>query len=70
MEIRKARLNKIEEESLKIVTQNQLAVKIGKDADYISKLERGKRTPSLRTLQEICNELGVKMNYLFFIIGI
>lgn len=52
------------------LTQNQLAVKVGKDADYISKIERGKRTPSLGTLQKICKILNVKMYEAFKIIDL
>ncbi|MEQ9403210.1 MAG: helix-turn-helix transcriptional regulator [Cyclobacteriaceae bacterium] len=47
------------------LTQNELAVKIGKDTDYLSKIERGKRTPSLKTLITIAKVLNVKLHDLF-----
>ncbi|WP_462248930.1 helix-turn-helix domain-containing protein [Ekhidna sp.] len=43
------------------LTQSQLAVKIDRDTDYISKIERGERVPSLTTLLEISNVLGFKL---------
>ncbi len=50
------------------LTQNQLAVKIDKDTDYISKIERGLRTPSLKTLLRISSMLNVKLSEIFMAI--
>ena len=47
------------------MTQNELAVKVDKDTDYISKIERGKRVPSLTTLIKISHVLQIKLHQLF-----
>lgn len=47
------------------LTQSQLAVKIEKDTDYISKLERGLRMPSLKTLIRIADLFNVKLSEVF-----
>ena len=47
------------------ITQSQLAVKIEKDTDYISKLERGLRMPSLKTLIRIADLFNVKLSEVF-----
>lgn len=52
------------------MTQNELAVKIEKDTDYISKIERGKRIPSLTTLMRISKVLNSSLYDIFRHLGI
>ena len=47
-------------------TQVKLSLKLGKGSDYIAQIERGFRTPSLKSLCEITQTLNVDM-YKFFI---
>lgn len=41
------------------LTQEQLAERCGLSQQYLSKLERGRRNPTIVTLYEIANALGV-----------
>lgn len=47
--------------------QAELAEKIKADPSYISLLERNKRTPSLKTLEEIAAALGVQADFIMFL---
>ena len=40
------------------MSQAQLAAKVGLDVNYISKIERNKRTPRIGTLLKICHALN------------
>lgn len=46
------------------LTQDQLAEKSGLSSNYIGQLERGERSPSLKTLTRIAQSLGVDVDYL------
>lgn len=46
------------------LTQDQLAEKSGLSSNYIGQLERGERSPSLKTLSRIARSLGVDADYL------
>jgi transcriptional regulator with XRE-family HTH domain len=41
------------------VSQEGFALSIGLHRTYISQLERGLKSPSLRTIEKICVELGI-----------
>jgi len=45
----------------KHVSQEEFALNIGLHRTYISQLERGLKSPSLRTMEKICAELDVKL---------
>ena len=53
------------------LTQGQLEEKIGKEANYITRVETGRiDTPPFETLSKIAQELKVSMSDLFFFEGI
>ena len=43
------------------VSQEEFALNIGLHRTYISQLERGLKSPSLRTMEKICAELDVTL---------
>lgn len=43
------------------ISQEELALSIGLHRTYISQLERGLKSPSLRTMGKICAELDVTL---------
>ncbi|MDU4959324.1 MAG: helix-turn-helix transcriptional regulator [Sporomusaceae bacterium] len=43
------------------ISQESFALNIGLHRTYISQLERGLKSPSLRTIDKICAELGITM---------
>lgn len=47
------------------LTLAELAVKIGKSVGYLSELERGRRKPSIGSLQDISDALGVHVGWFF-----
>lgn len=47
------------------LSQEQLAVKVDIDGKYLSRIEVGKRYPSLETLEGIADALNVDMKELF-----
>lgn len=47
------------------LSQDQLAEKVGIEAKYLSRIEVGKRYPSLETLEKIADALQVEMKELF-----
>jgi transcriptional regulator with XRE-family HTH domain len=47
------------------LSQDQLAEKVGIEAKYLSRIEVGKRYPSLETLENIADSLEVEMKELF-----
>lgn len=47
------------------LSQDQLAEKVGIEAKYLSRIEVGKRYPSLETLEHIADALQVEMKELF-----
>jgi len=42
-------------------SQEDFALNIGLHRTYISQLERGLKSPSLRTTKKICDELGITL---------
>ncbi|MBO6273415.1 helix-turn-helix transcriptional regulator [bacterium] len=48
------------------LTQEQLGERCGVSTDYISELERGKKTPSIKRLDMIARALNIEI-YKFFI---
>lgn len=49
----------------KKMTQEELASKIGKSTNYLSDLERGKKSPSLMTLIDMMQVLKITPNEIF-----
>ncbi|WP_242057609.1 helix-turn-helix transcriptional regulator [Halobacillus yeomjeoni] len=49
----------------KELSQEELAFRAGLDRTYISSLERGKRNPSLVTMDKIARALDVKLSVFF-----
>jgi transcriptional regulator with XRE-family HTH domain len=47
------------------LSQDQLAEKVGIESKYLSRIEVGKRQPSLETLENIADGLQVQMKELF-----
>lgn len=47
------------------LTQEKLAEMSGIDQDYISEIERGKKNPSIKTLDSIITALKIKPHVLF-----
>lgn len=47
------------------LSQEELAERAGLDRTYISGIERGRRNPSLRNLQNIAEALGVDLDVMF-----
>lgn len=47
------------------ISGTALAKLIGKSQPYVSDLERGQRTPSLETLQDLAHALGQPLSYFF-----
>jgi transcriptional regulator with XRE-family HTH domain len=45
----------------KELSQEEFALAIGLHRTYVSQLERGLKSPSLRTIVKICNELDVTL---------
>jgi transcriptional regulator with XRE-family HTH domain len=53
------------------LTQGQLEERIGKEANYITRVETGRiDTPPFETLSKIARELSVSMSDLFFFEGV
>lgn len=49
----------------RVMSQEQLAEKIGVDPKHLSRIEVGRGYPSLDTLEQIANALNVEMKLLF-----
>jgi transcriptional regulator with XRE-family HTH domain len=47
------------------LSQEELADRAGLDRTYVSGIERGRRNPSLRILQNISDALGVDLDVVF-----
>lgn len=47
------------------LTLEKLAEHSDLSSNYLSDIERGKKNPSLKSLEKICNALGIKMHNLF-----
>ena len=46
------------------LSQEELAFRVGIHRTYISQLERGLKSPSLRTIGKICDELQLSLSQL------
>jgi transcriptional regulator with XRE-family HTH domain len=47
------------------LSQEQLAERAGLDRTYVSGIERGRRNPSLRILQNVSDALGADLDVVF-----
>jgi transcriptional regulator with XRE-family HTH domain len=47
------------------LSQEELAGRAGLDRTYVSGIERGRRNPSLRILQQVAEALGADLDVLF-----
>lgn len=43
------------------LSQEEFAANVGLHRTYISQLERGLKSPSLKVMAKICNELGITL---------
>lgn len=50
------------------LSQEEFAMNVGLHRTYISQLERGLKSPSLRTIKKICAELEVSIAYFIELI--
>jgi len=50
------------------LSQEEFAMNVGLHRTYISQLERGLKSPSLRTIKKICDELKVSIAYFIDLI--
>lgn len=55
---------------LKRLTQTELALMIGKDRQYVYKIEKGKVAPTIVTIAVICAALEIQLKELFSEINI
>lgn len=49
------------------LSQEQLALSAGLDRTYVSGIERGRRNPSLKSMQRIASELSVSLDEVFLL---
>lgn len=47
------------------LTQEELAYRAGLDRTYVSGIERGKRNPTVKILQQVAEGLGVDLDVIF-----
>ncbi|MDR1076908.1 MAG: helix-turn-helix domain-containing protein [Xanthomonadaceae bacterium] len=47
------------------ISQEALADRAGLDRTYVSGIERGRRNPSVRSLQKVSDALGVTLDVIF-----
>jgi len=47
------------------LSQEQLALNAGLDRTYVSGIERGRRNPSLKSMQRMATELSVSLDQVF-----
>jgi transcriptional regulator with XRE-family HTH domain len=47
------------------ISQEELALRAGLDRTYVSGIERGRRNPSLKSVQRIAAELGISLDQVF-----
>ena len=52
---------------LKGMTQEQLALEAGMERSYVSDLERGTRSPSVRALGRLADALGIQPHELLIV---
>jgi transcriptional regulator with XRE-family HTH domain len=49
------------------ISQEELAFRAGLDRTYISGIERGRRNPSLKSMQRVAAELAVTLDQVFIL---
>lgn len=49
------------------ISQEELAFRAGLDRTYVSGIERGRRNPSLKSMQRVAAELAVSLDQVFVI---
>jgi transcriptional regulator with XRE-family HTH domain len=49
------------------VSQEDLAFRAGRDRTYVSGIERGRRNPSLNSMQKLAGELSVSLDQVFIL---
>ena len=47
------------------ISQEELAFRAGLDRTYVSGIERGRRNPSLKSMQRVAAELSVSLDQVF-----
>jgi transcriptional regulator with XRE-family HTH domain len=47
------------------LSQEELAFRAGLDRTYVSGIERGRRNPSLKSMQRIASQLGLSLEEVF-----
>lgn len=47
------------------LSQEQLSNRIGVDRTYVGKIERGKKSPSIKTLKKLADELDIHIKEFF-----
>jgi transcriptional regulator with XRE-family HTH domain len=52
------------------LSQNKLEERIGKEANYITRVETGRIEPPLDVIARIAHELDVSVSHLFFLEGV
>lgn len=62
--IRDLRTNILKKSDGKKYTQQEFADKLGLSQNYVWQIEKGERTPSDRTIADICREFGVNRVWL------
>lgn len=62
--IRDLRTNILKKNDGKKYTQQEFADKLGLSQNYVWQIEKGERTPSDRTIADICREFGVNRVWL------
>lgn len=62
--IRDLRTNILKKSDGKKYTQQEFADKLGLSQNYVWQIEKGERTPSDRTVSDICREFGVNRVWL------
>ncbi|WP_199099256.1 helix-turn-helix transcriptional regulator [Dyella sp. ASV21] len=49
------------------ISQEELAFRAGLDRTYVSGIERGRRNPSLKSLQRVAEQLGKSLDEVFIL---
>lgn len=49
------------------ISQEELAFRAGLDRTYVSGIERGRRNPSLKSMQRVATELAVSLDQVFIL---
>ncbi|MHB1058067.1 MAG: helix-turn-helix transcriptional regulator [Rhodanobacter sp.] len=49
------------------ISQEELAYRAGLDRTYVSGIERGRRNPSLKSMQRVADQLGMSLDEIFVV---